>query len=401
MLTGFEMGLIRLVHSGLTNQSSDLPDGFDIECIYSVAKQHRIRFLMLCGASACMIDSELEVMKRLLKGAFYEIRATERQLYEYRRLTELLEENGIEYMPLKGIMLRYMYPQFGMRSMGDIDILVHPEQYDRIKNKLIELGFEFDVESDHEYIWHTSDGVVIEFHKRLIPSYNRDYYAYFGDGWSRAKRLDENGFLFRMSAEDEFVYLFTHFSKHYRDGGIGIKHLTDLWLYVTKVKLDRNYILAELEKLGLDEFYQNLLRVMDFWFADGERDEITDLISSTILNSGAYGKQERNAMASVLRKRAENPQAKNERVFLKKLFLPYPNMCIKYPYLKKCPVLLPAAHIIRITDAIFNKQDRIAMHAKDIKFKAPNRVEEYERQLKAVGLSFDFKDQINNSFQVQ
>ena len=273
--------------------------------------------------------------------------------------------------------------------MGDIDILIQPSQYEKIEKILTDLGYEYCVDSDHEYIWRTKNGVTLELHKRLIPSYNRDYYAYFGDGWERAIKTEENGFSYRLSPEDEFIYLFVHFAKHYRDGGIGIKHLADLWVYENSVTIDIDYIRTELEKIGLFKFYQNIKRVMSVWFEDGEHDEVTELISKVVIESGAYGQHRRGVLAMALRKKMTNTQPSRTKSFMTKLFLPYKNMCIKYPYLKKYPFLLPIAHIIRITDALINKQSKIAMHANDIKTASPENVEEYEKELLLVGLEFN------------
>ncbi len=92
------------------------------------------------------------------------------------------------------------------------------------------LGYLPGVESNHEYVWDKKNMLHVELHKMLIPSYNKDYYAYFGDGWRLAKKYD--GSEFKMSDEDTFVYIFTHFAKHYRDAGIGIRHITDIYVYL-------------------------------------------------------------------------------------------------------------------------------------------------------------------------
>ena len=392
MLTSFEKGIIALVKSGLTSEQAALPQDFDIECIYPVAAMHQVRALMFSGAVASGIDSGSPVMKRLFDGLYSELLSSERQREQYTKLTALFEENAIDYMPLKGIILKELYPQPEMRCMGDIDILIKPSQYEKIENILIDLGCEHRVDSDHEYIWRTKNGVTFELHKRLIPSYNRDYYAYFGDGWERAIKTEENGFSHRLSPEDEFIYLFVHFAKHYRDGGIGIKHFTDLRVYLDKVDPDRELIAEELKKLGLYEFFQNVLRTIAVWFDGAEGDAKTDLVTKTIIESGAYGLSRNKAASSVLREAANGVRDKSTARVFKMLFLPYKAMCEKYPYLKKYPVFLPIAYAVRIVDVVFNKPEKISANIKYIKATTPQRVDEYERSLKEVGLEYNFKE---------
>ena len=68
---------------------------------------------------------------------------------EYRAA---FEKNGIAHMPLKGILMKQLYPRPDMRIMGDADILIRVEQYEKIKPLLEELGFAEKLESDHELI---------------------------------------------------------------------------------------------------------------------------------------------------------------------------------------------------------------------------------------------------------
>ena len=74
-----------------------------------------------------------------------------------------------------------------------------------------------------------------------------------------------------MKPEDEFIYLFVHLAKHYRDGGAGCRYVLDLWLFLRKYpELDAAYIRRELTMLRVAEFYNNILRLMDSWFNGGE-----------------------------------------------------------------------------------------------------------------------------------
>ena len=58
-----------------------------------------------------------------------------------------------------------------------------------------------------------------------------------------------------MTPEDEFIYLFTHFAKHYRDGGIGCRYVVDLWVFLrNNPTMDPEKIKRELDKLQLREF---------------------------------------------------------------------------------------------------------------------------------------------------
>lgn len=70
--------------------------------------------------------------------------------------------------------------------MGDANILIRVEQYDKMVPIMESVGFTAVLESDHEPIWKFV-AFYLELHKCLIPTYNKDYYAYFGNGWKLTK----------------------------------------------------------------------------------------------------------------------------------------------------------------------------------------------------------------------
>ena len=150
--------------------------------------------------------------------------------------------------------------------MGDADILIRLEQYDRIRPILESQGFTEQTETDHELIWNDEE-LCLELHKHLIPSYNRDYYDYFGNGWQLAA-ADAHGRC-AMDPEDTFIFLLVHFAKHYRDGGIGLRHITDLLVFRrAHPVMDEGYIRTALERLELTEFYRHICRLLDYWFGE-------------------------------------------------------------------------------------------------------------------------------------
>lgn len=322
------------------------------------------------------------------------ITLSERQMYEINKIFEEFDKNNIDYMPLKGTLLKKMYPKTEMRVMSDADILIKTEQYDTIKSVMENLGYTYVLESDHEFVW-SKRGISIELHKRLIPSYNEDYYAYYGDGWRLGRPVFEGGNRYAMSADDEMVYLFTHFAKHYRDAGIGIKHIVDLWVYKNAVKsLDNQYILDELKKLQLSEFYKNIMLTLECWFGKSEFDEKTYFITDTIFNNGVYGKHTNHVITSALKtsKLKESAQKVRFIKFKNMLFLPYDKMCTKYPVLTKIPFLLPIMWVVRGFNVIIFKRNQMKTFENDVKSISNKKIDERQLALSFVGLDFNFND---------
>lgn len=387
-------GVFLLIKSALTGESLQLPEDFDLEQAKGLISRHQIQNLIYYGAVNCGVDPKSALMRELFSATCRYMYIDERQRWELEKLQTVFQENGIDYMPLKGMLMKSLYPRTDMRIMGDADILIRLEQYDKIKPLLSDLGFTEKLESDHELVW-TKQNLYLELHKWVIPSYNKDYAAYFGDGWRLAKPCAEIPCCYKMSDEDQMIYLFTHFAKHYRDGGIGIRHLTDLYVYrKAKPQLNEGYIENELKILQLDVFYKNICATLNAVFENGPESDITRMIKTVILNSGLYGTETEHVLASVVREKANGSTTKQVRrkQWLQLVFPPCSVMQIKYPVLKRAGFLLPVMWIVRAFSALWNRPYKVRRQRKRLKLMSADRVDNYEQALRTVGLAFNFKE---------
>lgn len=392
MIGSFESGVIALVKSALSGQKEPIPDDMDWGRAVKLAKSHQIHTMIYYGAVNSGAEMPQGIRDHLEMSAFQNLAADRSQIFAVGEILNAFSENGIDHMPLKGTLLKPMYPKSELRVMSDADILIKPEQYDAIVPIMQKLGYISTGESDHEYIWRKESFLTIELHKRLIPSYNKDYYAYFGDGWQLAKIRD--GSRYSMTDEDQFVYLFTHFAKHYRDGGIGIRHFVDLHIYLSgKPDLDFVTVENELKKLQLDEFYQNVRRTLKTWFEDAPPDEITDFITERIFGSGSYGTQDGQILASAL-KNGDPSSLKSTRVkrIWRLLFPTYKDMCDSFPSLHRVPFLLPLFWVARWFRALLFRRKNIGQKKREMDITTVEKMEDYRRDLHFVGLDFHFKE---------
>lgn len=384
-----QQGVIALLKSAITGEKTALPEEFDIEQALPLLHRHSVTAMGYVGALTCGVSKELPAMQQLRLDYYTGLVKSEGQLAAIEKITQAFDGHEIDYMPLKGCNMKRLYPAPELRAMGDADILIRTEQYPRIRPILEELGFAESMESDHELVWDNKQ-LHLELHKRLIPSRDKDYYRYYGDGWGVARQ--QNGGCYAMSDEDTFVYLFTHFAKHYRNGGIGCRHVTDLWVYLRSFPdMDMAYIHRELEKLVLLEFYTNINRVIDGWFCDGEIDEKADFITQIIFASGNWGAiKERSLSESVYRAQEAASVKKGKlRWFVQLAFPPREIAGYKYPILKKHPILLPAVWVMRWLEAVFCRWDTVKSHYRALTGNSVAEIESHEQSLNYVGLRFE------------
>lgn len=385
-----QKGIITLLKSAILQQSLPLPADFDMEAAYPLIKSHHIVTMAYDGAVCCGISRQDPRMKDLFRSYCKALQVSERQMRELDRLYAAFEENGIDYMPLKGCNMKKLYPRQELRLMGDADILIRMDQYDQIIPVMEQLGFEAGDVTDHELVWK-SGGLYLELHKRLVPSHNKDYHAYFGDGWQLAKC--HQGTQYSMTAEDAFLYLFAHFAKHFRGGGIGCRHVSDLWVYRrAHPSLDEAYIRAELQKLQLLEFYENTCCLIAVWFEDRPSDPKTDFMNEFIFASGSWGKIESRVLSETIRDSSRAlPGISGKLVYLWKLAFPSAAVLQnKYTILKKRPYLVPLVWLIRPFYKILFEFGSLRRKKEYADALSRENLDERRQLLRHIGLDFHF-----------
>lgn len=385
-----QKGILALLKSAVTETGQPLPDGFDIEAALPQIRRHHITAPAFDGAVRCGISRQDPAMQELFRSYCKALLVSEGQMRELGRVFTAFEEHSIDYLPVKGCRMKDCYPKPELRLMGDADVLIREEQREKISCVMRELGFAEKEDTDHEWVW-TNDSLYLELHKRLIPSYNEDYYAYFGDGWRLAK--EKNGACHSMTAEDELLYLFTHFAKHYRDGGVGCRYVVDLWVYLrTRPDLDETYLRAELEKLRLLEFYENIRRLIAVWFEDAPTDEKSDYLTEYIFASGSWGEMESRTLSRAVRDSKHSALGFNGKL----LYLwqtAFPGIEIlrgKYTVLKKAPWLLPVIWLIRPFYKIFFERETLEKQRRNLNAVRQENMDDRRRMLRYVGLDYHF-----------
>ncbi len=381
--------ILNIIKSALTGMA--MPVDVDIidDDFWQLADKHKIRTMMHYGLQNCGVQVEDDVKAKLQNMIISDVILNENQLYYIKEISNVFNENNVDYVFLKGSVLKKLYPQPEMRRMNDIDILIKPEQYDKVSNALESLGFSFKYETNHEIVW-TNNKILIELHKILIPSYNSDMHSYWGDGWDKVNLMQ--GGEYKFSDEDMFLYVFTHFAKHYRDSGIGITHMCDIYVLIKEKQFNFDYIYAELKKLRLYDFYINIKDTLYVWFDDAENTKITDYITKSIFNNGVYGLYENFKASSALKESRKIANIQSARIhrILKTIFLPLNSMTTKYSVLKKYPILLPIFWIHRWYIILFVRRNEIKERLDAINTVDDKQISEYEKSLHYVGLDYYF-----------
>lgn len=356
--------LIHLIRCVLNNKvpSKEKLDKMDLSRLYTVAKKHSLTAITAYALeSAGIFDKEFEEAKNkaIRKNILLD---TERM-----RLLGILEKEGIWYMPLKGSILKDMYPQMGMRQMADNDILFDISRREDVRRIMDDLGFKLKAEREvvDEY---TKEPVYnFEMHGELFMEYQvgamADYYLGIKE---RMVKDDDNGFGYHFSHEEFYLFMLAHEYKHFILSGTGIRSLLDTYVFLKKYgdELDRSYVDAELGKMGIAE-YELKSRELSMKLFDGIKlgEEESDLLDYYIF-SGTYGSVE-NIVNKIIKKNGSGSSAKIKYI-VKRITVPYrkddpdyQNFEMAYPFFYKHKILLPLLPLYRLINSVIEHRDRI------------------------------------------
>ena len=267
--------------------------------------------------------------------------------YEQTRVGEVLEAASIPYMPLKGALLRELYPEAWMRPSCDVDVLVKGEDLDRAVAALVENGFTIRDRTSHDVGFTSTGHIPTELHFRLWENgQSGEIRDLLESAWDTATLVDGSQFHYEMTDELFYFYHVAHMAKHVEHGGCGVRPFLDMWL------MDKNTGADErrremLEKGGLLQFAEAARALGRVWFEGAPHSEITRGFESFVLEGGVYG-TETNRVAIQQQKRGGRL-----RYALSRIFVTFDDLKVHFPILGKHPWLMPFLQVARWFKILF------------------------------------------------
>ncbi len=272
---------LELVRSGLWgagNPDIRIDGTTDWNDVYKLSQEQSVQGLVLQGIEEQRAKNlELRVPKVLLLQWIGEVQMLEQRNKDMNvfvaDLIEKLRNYDVYTLLVKGQGIAQCYEKPLWRSCGDVDLLLSDENYHKAKKFLTPLASS--VESEWGYQKHLSmtiletfgtsdqgraDQWVVELHgtlrtqlsakvDRLIDQTQK---AVFYDGQVRSW-MNGKTQVFLPSADNDVIFIFTHFLKHFYKGGLGLRQICDwcrlLWIY--RESLNQELLESRIRKAGL------------------------------------------------------------------------------------------------------------------------------------------------------
>ena len=110
--------------------------------VYKYAVRHHIVILCYYGIINSGIVLSKDIFDRFKSAAYKHIYISNNQLFEISRIKKAFDVEKISYCFLKGSILKSKYQKAELRYMGDADVLIRSEQYEKITEILKSMGYE-------------------------------------------------------------------------------------------------------------------------------------------------------------------------------------------------------------------------------------------------------------------
>lgn len=271
----------------------------------------------LCAQALCRCGVSRASDLGLERVMWAVVQASCQQQALFGEVTASLEKEGVPYLPIKGQVLRDLYPDPDLRQMGDIDILVHPRDRSIVRRVMEGVGFapKEHAPSDGEGVvedapvdTYAAPGLVVEVHTRLFTIlYDRRPACrpFLGEGLWEHAAPPTGGSRWALRPEAEFVTMVLHIASHLYHKGIGVRFFLDVALFARAhaASIDAARLRGLLRSLDLERFARVVLALADEWFGVprgfGGLDTSTDGIDPTglehlrtvVLTRGTFGQE--------------------------------------------------------------------------------------------------------------
>ncbi len=365
-----EKFFVECVKAALNEQRiAVVPDEIDYKKLYILSTTHSVSVMVfnsLTDVFSCLPKGFQESLENAVKRhVVKDIQSTA----DAKKVITAFEENDVKFMPLKGYHLKNLYPSPDYRYTSDFDILIDKKELNKIRGLYEKLGLKVErFDEHHDIVYFENTKTIFELHKMLFVGKLDEY---FKVGFEKAHLKSGYKSFYELNPEDFYMTLLGHSAYHFaHSGGVGIRHLTDIFVYKKTYKLDYEYLDCELKKSGLYEFKNEFENLVDVLFNGKESDEFTDNLISHVLSSSVLANEEKKNAGDVA---SYGEKGKMQALF-RLVFPKKENMQFTYPVLKKCGVLLPLFYVVRWFRVIFKTPDSLT------RIKAVSSVDEKETE---------------------
>ena len=337
--------LLELVRSQMTGATPALPENPNWELLGLMARRHKLEPFLYMALQG--IDLPRALSDRLYT-AYHKALFRDTQFDHIRmQVTQALQKHNIPHIFMRGICLKQHYPLPWLRTMADIDILIHDRDLPAIRKAMAETDGQAVYGDGNHRNYKFPEGVSLEFHPQLLHPGSPVGTA-VNPGWQYVPH--QINACQQMSEEGFYLNIMCHFANHFFAGGAGIRFVLDIWVcnHVRKAEMDRSFVEQELEKAGLLEFAKKIEQLSEIWFSGAPMAPELEPLAQYICTSGLHGREDRAQLNAV----SFSKGGTGFSALMGKVFYPRGDLENRFDWVRGRWYLIPAAWFARVWFAV-------------------------------------------------
>ena len=362
-MTITEKFFVECVKKGIKKERIEtVPDGLDYKQLYTLCATHSMSTVVFKALEKVKEKILPQFLAAIQRSVNRHVMLDVQSGYDIETVLSAFEKRGLKYMPLKGYHLKKLYPSSDMRYASDWDVLIDVNELKEVRELVEELGLATKRHDEHhDIVYYPTTRTIFELHKTIFVGPLEQYFGVENKGFDRASVRDGYKCFYELDREIFYISLLGHSAYHFAESaGVGIRHLTDIYLYRKAYKLNEEYLNEQLDLCGLRQFKEQFEKVANYFFEDGKADEFTLKLAKHILESSLLANESKKSASDVAANASQinDKKAKSKSIW-KKIFLPTEQMKFSYPVLKKAIILLPIFHVVRWVQVLFTRPKAI------------------------------------------
>lgn len=373
----------------------------------SFSKNHQVTAIIYYQCKSFIDDSI--ILKRMQRQYSLTLYNSINIRNRYKRIAEALTSADVSFIQVKGLHIATLYPVPELRTMGDIDLLVHQEDFEKVADIFLGFGFQYGKKTEHEITFY-NNSLYYEIHELMIndpmapdelrKKFYNDYWNHLDVGYSLKKGGEKV-----LDWSFYFLFLLQHMRQHILWEGIGFRQFMDLAIVINNVLLDWKYIVDSCRKIELYDFLTKVLAFLHRWFGTSFplenfsakesfelEEDFYEYVTDKIFSDGIFGFANKDNRINTLER---DYRLSGLPLFFFKckqiagiLFPSYKKLyqVQHYAFLKGRPYLLPVTWIYRVFYAMKHGKYASVKEIKNISKADSKRLNTRRRDIKMWGL---------------
>lgn len=244
--------------------------------LINLAGEHRVEEIIypLIEKNEFNFNSDNKILEELKTFTLYTAISEVRKLSYLENIFNKFEKNKVQFIALKELVLRTLYPKAEQRIMYDVDLLVCKKDLRVATDVLEAIDYEIVENNKNSIKFMHKSYPIIELHWTLIKDKELDESI-----WDRAiKKKVSNKEILTLGYEDLLVYLCNNIIENISKNGLVLRQIIDISLFseVNREKIDWTSFKNRVKEEGIEKFVLVIFSLCSILFKLNLPEELSD-----------------------------------------------------------------------------------------------------------------------------